>query len=58
MRLPEDIAAGTQLIGMQAFLLAFGVALIVTVIETLMTGYRLIRAGMQGDYRPVPIQVQ
>jgi len=41
-RLPEILEDGWQLVGMQAFRLAFGVALIVTSIETLGLLYRLV----------------
>ena len=41
-RLPELLEDGWQLVGMQAFRLAFGVALIVTSIETLGLLYRLV----------------
>ncbi len=54
-RLPEDIASGGQLIGMHAYRMAFGVALIVMVIDTLALVYRLVRAGLQRDLTPVAL---
>jgi hypothetical protein len=57
-RLPEDISSGTQLIGMQAFRLGFGVALIVTIVETIVMIYRLIRAGLKRDFQPVTLPMQ
>jgi hypothetical protein len=57
-RLPENLPAGTQLIGMQAFFLGFAVALVVTVIETVGTGYRLIRASLKQDFKPESIPLE
>jgi hypothetical protein len=42
-KLPEMLEEGFQLIGMHAFRMAFVVALVVTVIETLVLIYRLIK---------------
>jgi hypothetical protein len=39
-----DVEANWQLVGMQAFRLAFGIALIVTIIETVAQVYRLLRS--------------
>jgi hypothetical protein len=47
-RLSTDIVKNTQVIGMQAWRMAFGVALIVTVIDTLAVLYRLVRANLSG----------
>ena len=41
-----------QLVGMHAFRLAFGVALVVTVIETLVLVYNLVKPHLQGDVAP------
>ncbi|NQS91987.1 MAG: hypothetical protein HQ574_06210, partial [Chloroflexi bacterium] len=43
---------GWELVGMQAFRLAFGVALIVTVIEILASIIRLIKSNLQSDFSP------
>lgn len=45
----SDVEANWQLFGMQAFRMAFGVALIVTAIETVVQVYRLARAALGGD---------
>jgi len=50
-RLPEDIANGSQLIGMHAFRMAFGIALVVTVIDTLVMIFRLVKASMNDKLR-------
>ena len=47
--LPENIGRGTQLIGMQAFRVGFSVALIVTIVETVIMLVRLVIAGLQPD---------
>jgi hypothetical protein len=47
-RLSTDIVKNTQVIGMQAWRMAFGIALIVTVIDTLAVLYRLVRANLGG----------
>ena len=44
--------AGWELVGMHAFRLAFVVALIVTVIEVLVSIYRLIRSSLKDDFSP------
>jgi hypothetical protein len=49
---PELLEEGWELVGMQAFRLAFGVALIVTVIETLTATYRLVRSRYQSEITP------
>ena len=41
-----------ELIGMHAFRLAFGVALIVTAIETMAALYRLVRANLKKEFVP------
>jgi hypothetical protein len=50
--IPSIVDGGWELVGMHAFRLAFGVALIVTVIEVLGGIYRLIRSRMKGDFSP------
>lgn len=48
-----DIADGSwELVGMHAFRLAFIVALIVTVLETLVSIYRLIKSSLASDLTP------
>ncbi len=47
-QLPTDISGNVQLIGMQAWRLAFGIALIVTVIDTLAVLYRLVKVSLGG----------
>ncbi|MGD8813028.1 MAG: hypothetical protein PVI78_00975 [Anaerolineales bacterium] len=56
--LPENLDGGFQIIGMQGFRLAFGVALIVTVIETLVMGYRMVRDTFWGGARPITIPLE
>ncbi len=51
-RLPEKIAGGGQVLGMEAFRLGLGVALIVTSIETLVMMFRLVRANSRGEFAP------
>ncbi len=46
-RLPENIDGSLQIIGMGAFRLAFGVALIVTMIETMVMVFRMIRVNFR-----------
>lgn len=47
-----DVEANWQLFGMQAFRMAFGVALIVTVIETGVLVYRLLRSTLSNKAAP------
>jgi hypothetical protein len=42
--IPTQMDSAFELIGMQAYRLAFGVALIVTAIETIVALYRLVRS--------------
>ncbi|HEY69858.1 MAG TPA: hypothetical protein G4O08_04650 [Anaerolineae bacterium] len=56
--LPENIDGGFQVIGMHAFRLAFGVAVIVTSIETLVMGYRMLRDAFGGGAFPITIPLQ
>ena len=51
-RLPDTIGGGWQVIGMEAFRLAFGVALIVTSLETLVMIVRMARANLKSGYSP------
>ncbi len=53
--LSENIDGGFQIIGMQAFRMAFGVALIVTTIETLVMAYRMLRDTFGGGVSPITI---
>jgi hypothetical protein len=46
-RFADDVGSGWQLVGMQAFRLAFAVALIVIVVETLITIVRRIQANVR-----------
>jgi hypothetical protein len=48
-------SAGIQVIGMQAFRLAFGIALVVTAIETVSLIFRLIRVYTRQDFKPVTV---
>jgi hypothetical protein len=49
-----EIADGTwELIGMHGFRMAFGVAFIVTAIETVVTLYRLVRANLKKEFTPM-----
>ena len=50
--LAGSINDGMQLFGMYAFRLAFGVALIVTSIDTLVMLFRMIKASLPGGYSP------
>jgi hypothetical protein len=54
-RIAEDPSTGTHLIGMQAFRLAFGVALIVTIVDTLTMLYRMATASLRSDLSPLNI---
>ena len=49
--------ANWQVIGMQAFRLAFGVALIVTILETAGQVYKLLRSLLRGSERPGVVRV-
>ncbi len=51
-RLPENIANGWQVLGMEAFRLGLGVALIVMLIETLVMIFRLVRVNLRGGFSP------
>lgn len=48
-RLAEDAANNWQIVGMQAFRMAFGIALLVTVIETLVELYRMVKTSLSGE---------
>lgn len=48
-RLAEDAANNWQVLGMQAFRMAFGIALVVTVIETIVELYRMVKASLSGE---------
>lgn len=50
--LPDNINGGWQVIGMEAFRLGFGVALIITSIETVVMILRLVRANMMSGFSP------
>ncbi len=47
-----DITGGWQVIGMEAFRLGFGVALIVMSLETLVMIFRLVRASLKSGFSP------
>jgi hypothetical protein len=49
-QLPELMDQGIELIGMHAFRLAFGVALVVTMIETLIMIVRLVTSNLKGEF--------
>ena len=51
-QLPDTINGGWQVIGMEAFRLAFGVALIITSIETVVMIFRLVRANLKSGFSP------
>ena len=53
--LPNTINDGWQVIGMEAFRLGFGVALIITSLETLVMIFRLVRANMKSGFSPEPL---
>jgi hypothetical protein len=48
-RLAEDAANNWQIVGMQAFRMAFGIALLVTIIETLVELYRMVKTSLSGE---------
>lgn len=48
--IPGMADGGWELVGMHGFRLGFGVALIVTVVETLASIYRLIRSRLRSDF--------
>jgi hypothetical protein len=48
--LAQDYEGGVQIAGMQAFRLAFAVALIVTIVDTLIMAYRMVRASLDGGF--------
>jgi hypothetical protein len=50
-----DMIAGTQVVGMQFFRMAFGIALIVTIIEVVVMGFRLIRANTLGGFKAISV---
>ena len=51
-QLPDSINGSWQVIGMAAFRLAFGVALIITSLETVVMIFRLIRANLKSGFSP------
>jgi hypothetical protein len=51
-QLPDSINGGWQIIGMAAFRMAFGVALIITSLETLVMIFRLVRANLRSGFSP------
>jgi hypothetical protein len=53
-----DKIAGTQVVGMQFFRMAFGIALIVTIVEVIVMGFRLIRANMIRGFQPISIPLR
>ncbi|MFO7943048.1 MAG: hypothetical protein R6U51_01930 [Anaerolineales bacterium] len=57
-KFPELLEEGFQLVGMHAFRLAFGVALIVTSIETVVLIYRLLKAQLGNEYSPQELKSQ
>jgi hypothetical protein len=57
-QLIENLDGGFQIIGMQGFRLAFGVALIVNTIETLVMGYRMVRDTFWGGASPITIPLE
>lgn len=52
-KLSVDVAGNFELVGMEAFRLAFGVALVVTIIETCLMLYRLVRRSLVKTEVPV-----
>jgi len=48
----SDISEGWQVIGMEAFRLAFGVALIIISLETLVMIFRFVRANLKSGFSP------
>ena len=57
-QLSENMHGSWQIIGMQAFRLAFGVALIVTTIETLVMVYRMIRVNFGSGVPVITIPIK
>jgi hypothetical protein len=55
--LSENLS-GIQVIGMQMFRMAFGIALIVTIIESIVMGFRLIRVYTIRDLSPLAIPIK
>ncbi|MGD8457277.1 MAG: hypothetical protein PVF83_12925 [Anaerolineales bacterium] len=55
--LPEGIV-GTQVIGMQVFRMVFGITLIITIIDTIVIGFRLIRVNTLQDLHPLAIPIK
>lgn len=51
-QLPDTINGSWQVIGMAAFRLAFGVALIITSIETVVMIFRMVRANLRSGFAP------
>ena len=51
-RLPDYLGGGWQVIGMEAFRLGFGVALIITSLETVVMIFRLVRANLKSGFSP------
>ena len=51
-QLPGSINGDWQVIGMAAFRLAFGVALIITSLETAVMIFRLVRANLKSGFSP------
>ncbi len=51
-QLPDTINGGWQVIGMAAFRMAFGVALIITSLETVVMIFRLVRANLKSGFSP------
>ena len=51
-----DVETNWQLIGMQAFRLAFGVALVVIAIDTAFQAYHLLRSALSGSTSPGVLQ--
>ncbi len=48
-KMGSDLAGSVQMIGMESFRLAFGVALVVTTIETILLVVRLVRRFIRKD---------
>jgi hypothetical protein len=51
----SDRIPGTQVIGMQLFRMAFGIALIVSIIDVIVMGFRLIRANTLGGFKAISV---
>jgi hypothetical protein len=45
----ENLTAGSQMVGMEAFRMAMGIALIVTVLETVGMGFRMLQSGLKNQ---------